>query len=288
MKCLHCNGNKFEKKNCRFTPEIKGEEVEVVVPAMVCSHCNTPLMNDEQMSELRKTTADAYRKKNGLLTSEQIIHFRSLFGMSQAAFANYLKVGEASIKRWETYFIQDVSQDEHIRLKCDEAYAEYSALNVQWKSHPPDIYSGNRRFSWELFKQAVRYLIEFAKSPLFLNKALFYSDFKHYQLYGASITGARYAHLEYGPCPKQYENLIYFMIHEGLLIQAEKHTLKSKDPADLSIFGDSEKEVLESIAQLAKPDGGQKLLELSHKEEAYKNSESMALISYEFAKYLKI
>ena len=288
MKCLHCDGDKFEERNCRFTPEVKGEEVEVVVPALVCTQCHTPLMNDDQMSRLRKIAADAYRKKHGLLTSVEIVNFRSLFAMSQAAFANYLKVGEASIKRWETYFIQDLGQDEHIRLKCDEAYAEYSALNVQWKSHPPDIYSGNRRFSWELFKQAVRYLINFAKSPLFLNKALFYADFKHYQLYGMSITGARYAHLEYGPCPKQYENLIYFMIYEGLLIQAEGHTLKSKEAADLSIFGDSEKEVLEFVANLAKPDGGQRLLELSHLEDAYKKSESMALISYEFSKHLKI
>ncbi|NGX63984.1 MAG: hypothetical protein KR126chlam6_01407 [Candidatus Anoxychlamydiales bacterium] len=288
MKCLHCDGDKFEEKNCRFTPEVKGEEVEIVVPAMVCTKCNIPLMNDAQMSQLRKAAADTYRKAHGLLTSEEIVNFRSLFDMSQAAFANYLKIGEASIKRWETYFVQDISQDEHIRLKCDEAYAEYSALNVHWKSHPPDIYSGNRRFSWELFKQAVRYLIKFTKSPLFLNKALFYIDFKHYQLNGMSITGTRYAHLEYGPCPQQYENLIDFMIREGTLIQSDGHTLKSIETADLSIFSDSEKEILELVANLAKPDGGKKLLKLSHQEDAYKNSESMALISYEFAKHLKI
>lgn len=288
MNCLQCNGKEFEEKNCRFTPEIKGEEVEVVVPAMVCNMCHSTFMNDEHMSGLRKAAVDVYRKRHKLLTSEEIVNFRSLFGMSQAAFANYLKVGEASIKRWETYFVQDVGQDEHIRLKCDEAYAEYSALNVSWKTHPPDVYSGNRRFSWELFKQAVRYLVEFAKSPLFLNKALFYADFKHYQLYGVSITGARYAHLEYGPCPKQYENLIYFMLHEGALIQTKGHTLKTKEKADLSFFGDSEKQVLELIAKLAKPDGGKKLLNLSHQEDAFIKSESMALISYEFAKHLKI
>lgn len=288
MKCLNCDGDKFEEKNCRFVPKIKGEEIEVVVPAMVCSKCHHSLMNDEQMSQFRKGVADAYRKKHELLTSEEIVNFRNLFGMSQAAFANYLKVGEASIKRWETYFIQDVGQDEHIRLKCDEAYAEYSALSVYWKSHPPDIYNGNRRFSWELFKQAVRYLISFTKSTLFLNKALFYVDFLHYKLHGMSITGARYAHLEYGPCPQQYENLIYFMIHEGDLIRAKGHTLKTSRSADLSIFSDSEKEVLKIIANKAKPDGGQQLLNLSHQEDAYKNTEAMALISYEFAKSLKI
>lgn len=288
MKCLHCNGNCFEEKNCRLTPEIKGEIVEVVVSAMVCVKCHAPLMNDEQMSELRKITADAYRRAHGLLTSEEIIHFRSLFGMSQAAFAHYLKVGEASIKRWETYFIQEVGQDEHIRLKCDEAYAEWSALHVHWKSCPPDIYNGNRRFSWELFKQAVRYLIQFTKSPLFLNKALFYADFKHYQLYNVSITGARYAHLEYGPCPQQYENLIYFMLHEGALIQSGGHALKSVESANLDLFSDSEKEILEWVAKIAKSDGGKKLLDLSHHENAYKKTASMELISYEFAKHLKI
>ncbi len=288
MKCLNCDGNKFEKKNCRFTPEIKGEEVEVIAPAMICSHCSTPLMDDEQMSHLRKMAADVYRKKHGLLTSEEIIHFRSMFGMSQTAFANYLKVGEASIKRWETYFIQDIGQDEHIRLKCDEAYAELSALNVEWKSHPPDIYSGNRRFSLELFKQAVLYLVNYTKSPLFLNKALFYADFKHYKLFGVSITGARYAHLEYGPCPKRYEMLFECMLRESLLIRAGGHNLKPAKEADLSVFDDSEKEVLKNIANLAEKDGGEKLLELSHKEDAYKNTQSIDLISYEYAKTLKI
>ena len=288
MKCLQCDGTDFEVKNCRFTPEIKGEEVEVVAPAMVCVNCNEQLMNDEQMSQLRKLAADGYRKKHGLLTSEEILHFRTLFGMSQTAFAQYLKVGEASIKRWETYFIQEVGQDEHIRLKCDEGYAEFSALHVQWKSHPADIYSGNRRFSWELFKQAVRYLVVFAKSAIFLNKALFYADFKHFQQYGISITGSRYIPLEYGPCLQQYENLIYYMLHEGELIKAEGKTFKSAKQCDLNMFGDSEREILAFVANKIKSDGGQKILDLSHQEEAYKNTESMSLISYEFAKNLKI
>ena len=288
MKCLHCECEKFEEKNFRFTPEIKGEEVEVVVPSFVCVQCQEPLMDTDQMNVLRRAAADKYRKLHNLLTSEEIVKFRGMLGMSQAAFANYLKVGEASIKRWETYYVQDVVQDDHIKLKCDEAYAEFNALEVHWKSHPPDLYSGNRRFSWELFKQAVRYLIGFAKSPLFLNKALFYADFKHFQCYGNWITGARYVHLEYGPCPDQYQNLIQYLIHEKVLVSARHHELKSSEKAELSVFSDSEKEILEEIAHLAKADGGKKLLMLSHQEQAYKKTESMQFISYEFAKELKI
>lgn len=288
MKCLNCDCEKFELKATRFNPEIKGEEIEVVVPAFVCAKCQTPLMDGEQMNVLRRSSANKYRKLHNLLTSEEIIKYRASLGMSQAAFANYLKVGEASIKRWETYYIQDVVQDDHIRLKCDEAYAELNALEVHWKSHSSDIYSGNRLFCLELLKQAVRYLIKFTKSPLFLNKALFYADFKHFQRYGTSITGTRYVHLDYGPCPDQYQSLYQLFLTKGILISGGHHILKSSEKPDLSVFSDTEREVLEFVAQIAHPDGGKKLLKVSHEEEAYKKTEPLQLISYEFSKELKI
>ncbi len=285
--CLHCNNSNFETKNVRFSPEIKGETVDVVAPAFVCTQCQTPLMDSTQMSILRRLAADEYRTRHQLLTSEHIIKFRSALGMSQSAFAHYLKVGEASIKRWETYFVQDVVQDDHIRLKCDEAYAQLNALEVRWKNSLPDTFSGNKRFSLELFKQAVRYLVTSTNSALFLNKALFYADFEHFKRYGTSITGTRYIHLEYGPCPDQYQNLLKHLLNERILIPAGHHTFKASKNAELSFFSDSEKEVLAYIRQLTH-DGGKKLLKLSHEEAAYKQTEPLEFISYAFAKELKI
>lgn len=107
-------------------------------------------------------------------------------------------------------------------------------------------------------------------------------------LFDVGITGARYTHLERGPCPKRYEMLFEFMIREGLLLRTKGHNLAPSMQADLSVFSDSEKEILENIAKLAEKDGGKKLLGLSHKEDAYKNSQSLSLISYEYAKHLKI
>lgn len=288
MKCPSCEKEEFETKNMRFTPEVKGEAVEIVTPASVCAHCHAPLMDGAQMNELRRRAADKYRALHGLLTSEEILKFRHALGMSQVAFANYLKVGEASVKRWETYYVQDPVQDEHMRLKCDEVYAEFNALELHWKSHPPDVYSGNRHFSWELFKQAVRFLIKVTKSPLFLNKALFYADFRHFKTYGKSITGMRYIHLEYGPCPDQYQNLIQYLMRDGSLAEAGHHQLKSTQEVDLSVFDDEEIQTLMLVAQLAKQDQGKRLLQLSHEEKAYKETEPLQLISYEFAKTLKI
>lgn len=288
MKCLHCDGEKFEEKNLRFTPEVKGEEVEVVVRSFICMDCKSPLMDTEQMNALRRAAADAYRKAHNLLTSEEIIAFRNMLGMSQTEFANYLKVGEASIKRWETYYVQDVVQNDHIRLKCDEAYAEFNALEVHWKNRLPDIFSGNRRFSLEFFKKVACYLVEFAKSPLYLNKALFYVDFLHFKNYGKGITGARYIPLEYGPCPDQYQNLFQLFRKQGVFISAGHHKIKSTVKADLNVFDDAEKETLKYVANLIKEDGGKHLFDLSHEEKAYKNTDHFQFISYEFAKDLKI
>jgi len=37
--------------------------------------------------------------------------------MSQAEFSHYLNLEETSIKRWETYFVQDIEQDKQMRFK---------------------------------------------------------------------------------------------------------------------------------------------------------------------------
>jgi hypothetical protein len=43
---------------------------------------------------------------------------REALGMSQATFAKFLRVGEASVKRWETWLVQDAGNDELMRVKC--------------------------------------------------------------------------------------------------------------------------------------------------------------------------
>ena len=115
MKCLKCSSDKFIEELVRFEPEVKEEIVKVTVPCHVCQNCKTPLMDTDQMNVLRRTAADQYRKLHGLLTSSQIVAYREELGMPQSSFARYLNVGETSVKRWETYYVQDAGQDDHIR-----------------------------------------------------------------------------------------------------------------------------------------------------------------------------
>jgi putative zinc finger/helix-turn-helix YgiT family protein len=121
MLCLQCNSKKFTAKDVATPQCFRGEEFTVNAPAMVCVKCQWATMTDAQADELAKITADEYRRRHGLLTGVEIVAFRKKLGMGQRAFATFLEVGIASVKRWETGFVQEKVYDQLIRAKCTAA-----------------------------------------------------------------------------------------------------------------------------------------------------------------------
>jgi len=289
MKCIKCDNNQFIEKKIRFTPIIKDKEVEVIAPCMTCTKCHTPLMTTEQMNILRKASADKYRETHGLLTSSQIIAYREALEMSQTAFARYLNIGEASIKRWETYFIQDASQDELIKLKCDAALAEMNLLDIYSKQTELNVFNGNRRFNFLIIKNTILYLItHISASKLFLNKILFYVDFFHFKKYGTGLTGIPYRPLKFGPSPERYDAIYSTLINKKYIKENHQHKYKPLCTPELNVFDDHEKETLNHIIDLCKKLGIKKIYDLSHKEKGYTETEECSQIDYSYAKYLQI
>ncbi len=84
-----------------------------------------------------------------------------------------------------------------------------------------------------------------------------------------------------------FQNIYQLFLSKGILISGGHHILKSTEKPDLSIFSDSEREVLEFVANLVKSDGGKKILKVSHEEEAFKKTEPLQKISYAFSANLK-
>lgn len=287
MKCVECKSEKFKEEKARFHPTIKDEQVDVVVEAMVCVKCGHSMMNDVQMDELRRAAADVYRVKHGLLTSKDIRGYRERLEMSQREFAKYLGVGEASIKRWETAFIQDDSQDALIRLKCDEGYAEETAFGIHQRVHRRDVYTGKVSYNFERVRSLVLLFCPVASSPLYLNKALFYVDFSHFKNHGRGITGMSYSALEWGPCPLRYDAIYSKMRKIGDLSKEKEHMLKSKKKWDESHFDAKELETIQRVYDHLKKNGEGCLLDQSHKEIAWLETEEGQLISYELADKLK-
>jgi len=129
MICLKCESEDFVlKPDAAVEQEFRGETFKVTSPVMECKHCGWQALDEGQMDELGRRTSDAFRKRNNLLTSEEIKALRMSLRMSQREFAEFLRVGEASVKRWENWKVQDASSDELIRLKCMMAKAVSKTL----------------------------------------------------------------------------------------------------------------------------------------------------------------
>jgi putative zinc finger/helix-turn-helix YgiT family protein len=119
MICLRCDNEEFvETPDVEIEQELRGELFKVRTTGQTCTMCGWVSVTPAQADELRRRTADAYRKRHGLLTSEEIRGMRRAMGKSQREFAEFLDVGDASVKRWESWQVQDKSSDRLIRLKC--------------------------------------------------------------------------------------------------------------------------------------------------------------------------
>ncbi|OQC08732.1 MAG: hypothetical protein BWX75_01407 [Candidatus Cloacimonetes bacterium ADurb.Bin088] len=119
LVCLSCSQEVFAKVTSKVTQEFRGETFNVSTEVMKCSHCGWETIGPGQLNTLRVATADAYRTKHGLLMSDEIRAIRGKLGMSQRDFAAHLKVGEASIPRWESHTVQEAIYDRAIRQAAD-------------------------------------------------------------------------------------------------------------------------------------------------------------------------
>jgi putative zinc finger/helix-turn-helix YgiT family protein len=118
MICFKCDNEEFDVLETSVPQEFRGEKLDVKAHVSACKKCGWQVFAPGQTDELRKRTADAYRKKHHLLTSSEIAALRNCRGMSQEAFAKFVDVGVASIKRWETSTVQEAVYDRAIRQKC--------------------------------------------------------------------------------------------------------------------------------------------------------------------------
>ena len=123
MDCPLCDKtHEVEERRRRATITIKGERVEYEERFYFCAN------SDEEENEFESASMtnenllnarNAYREKEGLLTSYEIVAIRENYGLSQVDLAKLLGWGEATISRYESKAIQDEAYDTMLRLIKD-------------------------------------------------------------------------------------------------------------------------------------------------------------------------
>ncbi|HEX6278549.1 MAG TPA: Panacea domain-containing protein [Pyrinomonadaceae bacterium] len=159
--------------------------------------------------------------------------------------------------------------------------------------HP--MFAGNRPFSPDRLAAMMGYLagksIELYKTKL--NKLLFYADLTGFYLTGRGLSGAQYVNLPYGPVPDRFEEMIDHAVEKRMI---ESAGVPGKEPTvrlikrgsePLDVLNDSDRRVLDWVAEKYGGLSTQEITDLSHEEKAYKNTRGGERIAYAYAQFLK-
>lgn len=130
MICLNCD-QRLVPAEVILSGEFRGEHFNIAMQGFKCEQCGYGTIHGRDSALFSRRLADAFRSRHGLLTSDEIKGARTRIGMSQGEFAVYLRVGVASVKRWESGQVQDEAMNELIRLKTDLWAAEQNVVVVK-------------------------------------------------------------------------------------------------------------------------------------------------------------
>ena len=89
----------------------KNSKLEYEALYWYCDATDELYMDERQMKENDICLKDAYRKKEGLLTSDQIRDIRAKYGISQGDLCLLLGWGGKTITRYESHQVQDKAHD---------------------------------------------------------------------------------------------------------------------------------------------------------------------------------
>ena len=213
-----------------------------------CEFAEELYMDEQQMQENDIRLKDAYREKEGLLTSVQISRIRAKYGISQSDLCTLLGWGGKTITRYESHQVQDKAHDTILK-KIDqdpewfltlldgaksnlstESYQKYLIAATSLYEEDQDTYlrkaieasyarfqgnqmfHGNIELSLDKAVEVIRYFASSAKvTGLYkvkLMKLMWYADALAYKRRGYAITGLVYQAYPMGAVPVGHNSII--------------------------------------------------------------------------------
>lgn len=226
----------------------KGRAVRFDAEYLYCDVADELYVDDSQMQENDKRMKNAYRKSEGLLSSDEIVEVRKKYGVSQVDLCSLLGWGGKTITRYEGHQVQDKAHDAILKkidsdpdwfifllneskgALSEENFKRYmvyatrlyennqdnylrKAIEAKYaKYQGDDLVHGNTVLSLDKVVDVIRY---FAASKMIkslykvkLMKLMWYSDAFSFKKTGHAITGLVYQSLPMGAVPIGHESII--------------------------------------------------------------------------------
>lgn len=126
-----------------------------------------------KMSNMNLLNArNSYRRKNNLLTSDEIVAIREKYGLTQVELARLLGWGEATISRYESKAIQDEAYDNMLRI-----ISENPAKTLEFFCKNRDKFSEEKQ---QVIEERIEKEIE-AHGKEYLGRQLLLSEYAKYR-----------------------------------------------------------------------------------------------------------
>ncbi len=307
---------------------IRGEMIPIHLEYYHCEACGEDIEVPHPNYDPLDAAYREYRRRKGMTQPEEIREFRKRLGLTQKELSDILGIGIATLNRYENGALQSEGHDQMLRmsmapenllqmledkpklLSAEKRAKIYQQLRSSqqdsselleeairhYGSYPPSIMSGFIRMNTDKLFQAIKFFCfndQVVKTKLM--KLLFYGDFKHFKENGISITGARYAHATYGPVPDQFETWLAALtdwqkeitIEEQVFGDYVGEVVNCGEP-HWSIFSASELASLAFVKDKFQKYSARDIRQFSHQEKGYQATKDGELISYDFARELKI
>ncbi|PJN52537.1 hypothetical protein PAEAM_45220 [Paenibacillus sp. GM1FR] len=182
--------------------------------------------------------------------------------------------------RISTQFVEVILDDEEIIESIHKPFAFTE-------------FTGYKDFNLDKFSNMILFFSKWGVNKTKLMKLLWYSDFLYFKMRTASISGAAYARIKFGPVPKDHEIALAHLQHMGVIEIEEsllndegwvKMTVRAKQDLNPNVFEKEEMVTLERVNYIFEDYGSRKISEYSHKERAWIETPDDHLINYKYSR----
>lgn len=134
--CISCDKDvDYKIVNEKREANVRGVKFSYDYKRAVCNECGEQVFPVSVGKLNQISMFDTYKKRVGLLTSEEIIRIRKNRGLTQTQLANIIGCGLKTIARYENGAIQDKIFDNFIRMIGDDfVYEHVFGKNNQFSS----------------------------------------------------------------------------------------------------------------------------------------------------------
>lgn len=289
----------------------RGTEYAYIREFWECEDTHERFTTTESDTAGLNQVTNQYRSSHGIPYTDEIINLRKRYGVSAVMMSRILGIGDNQYRYYENGDVPSESNGKLIRsvfnpnvmlelvlgskdVIGEKEYkklvarigeiAERSQQDKKALAELQRLYTAQRGAatgfapqSLDRLKNILLYILERCGDTWItkMNKLLFYADFVSYRDYGMAITGLPYRALDFGPVPETWSKVYSEFDEVGQELISSPHfegvILRGETRSDVSVFTESELDVLNRVCdKLGKLSSGE-ISKLSHQEDAWIN-----------------